>query len=80
MNIGLLKDINSLKEYSNRDHSWKLTESNVVKTFDRITLKVFDALNLILKTCGGLYIFSADIEAILIQIRCLDPLDVDEFQ
>lgn len=80
MNVGLLEDINCLEEYSNRDHSWKLTENNVVKTFARIALGVFDALNLILETCGGLYVFSVDIEAILVQIRCLDPLDVDEFQ
>lgn len=33
MSLGLLEDVNSLEEYSHADHSWKLTESQVVKKF-----------------------------------------------
>lgn len=79
MDIGLLEDINSLEEYGNRDHSWKLTENKVVKTFSRISLGVFDALNLIMETCDGLLLSSYDIEGILIRMR-LETLAVDEFQ
>lgn len=79
MNIGLLEDINSLEEYSNRDHSWKLTENKVVKTFARIALGVFDALNLIMETCGGLRFFSRDIE-LMVALWHFDPRGVDEFQ
>lgn len=79
MDIGLLEDINSLEEYGNRDHSWKLTENKVVKTFSRIALGVFDALNLIMETCDGLLLSSDDITIILINMR-LEALAVDEFQ
>ncbi|KAH8759404.1 hypothetical protein F5883DRAFT_681925 [Diaporthe sp. PMI_573] len=79
MSIGLLEDVNSLEEYSNRDHSWKLTENKVVKTFARIALGVFDAMNLIVATFDGLTFPYYGIEGILIFIGRLDPLGVDEF-
>lgn len=80
MDIGLLEDINSLEKYSNRDHSWKLTENEVVKTFARIALGVFDALNLMLETCDGFRFSPSEMKDILAGISCLDPRDVDDFQ
>lgn len=80
MDIGLLERINSLEEYSDKDHSWKLTESEDVKTFARIALRVFDAFNLIAETCGSLLISSDDIEGIPIRIGRFDPVSVDELQ
>lgn len=76
MDIGLLEDINSLEEYSNRDHSWKLTDNEVVKTFARIALGFFDALNL-METCSGLRFLSGGVVA---KVWRPEPLDVDEFQ
>lgn len=80
MSIGLLGDIESLEDYSNRDHSWKLTENEVVKTFARIALGVFDGLNLIAETCDGLTLSSSNIQKSLEKVKRLDPADVDEFQ
>lgn len=85
MSVGLLEDVDSLEGYSKRDHAWKFTEDEIVRRFARISLRVFDALNLIMATFGGLTMSHRSDEAVERLVEQIASLDrpasgVDKFQ